>query len=143
MRTLKVLALITVTALLGACASGPKYAEVQASQPQLAEGKGRVFFYRTQLVGAAVQPTIFVDGQGVGTCEPDGVFYRDLAPGSYVANVETEVERSLSFVLAAGETKYVRCYISIGLLIGRGNLELVAETTGKSEISGLSYTGGS
>ena len=142
MKFLRSILMLFAAAAVSACASGPNYSEVASAQAPVASDKGRVFFYRTQVIGAAVQPTIFVNGTGTGTCQPGGVYYVDLDPGKHTANVETEVERKLEFVLEAGEEKYVRCYISIGILVGRGNLELVGASTAKGEIADLSFTGG-
>jgi len=121
------------------CASGPKLSEVQSTIPRLADGQGRVYFYRTSILGAAVQPSIRVNDHTVGSCTPQGVFYKDLAPGSYQASVETEVERHLTFTLDANEEKYVRCYISMGFFIGHGNLELVDPAEARGDMKDLSF----
>lgn len=128
-------------ALLAGCASGPKYQEVQAGLSARPDDLARIYFYRTQVFGAGVQPDIFLNGEKVGTCQPKGVFYKDVGPGKYEVGVETEVERKLTFVAAAGEERYVRCHISLGLLVGRGNVELVDPTDALGEIQGLVYTG--
>ena len=124
---------------LAACATGPKFADVQATLPKVPDGDGRVYFYRTQVFGAAVQPTIWLNGQKVGDCAPQGVYVRDLPAGSYNVHVETEVERELTFTLGAGEEKFVRCYISMGIFIGHGNLELADPTEARDEVRGLAY----
>ena len=121
------------------CASGPKLSEVQGSIPRPAEGQARVYFYRIAVLGAAVQPVIRVNDHTVGACTPQGVFYKDLAPGSYEATVATEVERRLTFTLDANEEKYVRCYISMGFFIGHGNLELVDPAEARGEMKDLSF----
>jgi hypothetical protein len=127
--------------LVSACASGPKFAEVQQNISAIPEGNARIFFYRTQVFGAAVQPSIILNQENVGSCQPGGVFYKDVEPGKYEASVATEVERRLTLVLGPGEEKYVRCYISFGILVGRGNLELVNPAEAKADIQDLSYTG--
>ena len=127
--------------LLSACASGPKMSDVATTLPKVPEGQGRVYFYRTQIGAAAVQPTIRVNGNGVGDCQPDGAFFSDLPPGAYKASVSTEVERELTFTLDAKEEKFVRCHISIGLFVGHGNLELIDPATAKAEIADLHYVG--
>jgi hypothetical protein len=133
--------LIAAALLLSACASGPKFAEVQGNLSVLPEGQGRIYFYRTQVFGAAMQPSIILNQGKVGSCEPGGVFFVDVEPGKYEASVETEVERRLTLVLGPGEEKYVRCYISFGIIVGRGNLELVGPAEAKEDIQDLSFTG--
>jgi hypothetical protein len=137
-RRLAILSLATLT--LAGCATGPKLSE--STVPPVAAGKGRVYFYRTQVVGFGVQPSILLNGDKVGDCTPNGVFYKDVAPGDYEASTATEVEHKLTFAVAAGDEKYVRCYISIGIVIGHGNLELVAPEEAKPDIASLSLTGG-
>lgn len=135
-------AAIIAAMMVTGCASGPKLADVQASLPKTPADRGRIYFYRTSILGTAIQPGIYLNGQSVGSCVPDGVFFRDVAPGDYQARVSTEVERQLTFTISPGEEKFVRCYISFGVLVGRGNLELVDPAEGRSDIQNLSYTGG-
>jgi hypothetical protein len=135
-----VLAILGVVAVTG-CASGPRYSEAQATLQALPEGQGRVYFYRTQIGGAAVQPNIYLNGQEVGSCEPDGVFFKDLPEGKYEASAGTEVTHKLSFVVNANEEKFVKCYLSIGFFVGHPHLELVDPNEAREEIQSLSLTG--
>jgi hypothetical protein len=48
-----------LAASLAACASGPKFSEAQSTLQPIPEGQGRVYFYRTQTMGAAVQPSLY------------------------------------------------------------------------------------
>ena len=62
--------------------------------------------------------------------------------GTYKGASSTETEKTLSFALAAGETKYVRTAPSFGVLVGRINLELEDPQKAQTEIETLSFTGG-
>jgi hypothetical protein len=104
-------------------------------------GEGRVYFYRTSLLGAAVQPGIDLNGKHIASCAPGGVSVADAPPGNYEAYVATEVEHKLTFTLDAGEEKFVRCYISMGFFVGHGNVELVDPKEAREDIDGLSFTG--
>ena len=142
MRKLELVLLLGNCLLLAACAGGPKFSEASGGIPKIPEGDGRIYFYRTQfLLGAAVQPTVYLNGQKVSSCAPQGVSIADVAPGNYEASVATEVERKVTFTVAAGEEKFVRCYTSPGFFIGHANVELVDPTEGRSDIQGLSFTG--
>ncbi|HUS55076.1 MAG TPA: DUF2846 domain-containing protein [Thermohalobaculum sp.] len=141
MSKLRAVVFLVGTLLVSACASGPKFAEIKGNISAMPDGQARIYFYRTQIVGAAVQPSIILNQENVGSCEPKGVFYKDVEPGKYEASVETEVERRLTLVLGPGEEKYVRCHISMGLIVGHGNLELVDPAEAKADIQDLSYTG--
>jgi hypothetical protein len=142
MRLLSRFVLITGAALLAAgCASGPKFSEIASSIPTLKAGEGRIYFYRTSMLGAAIQPTINLNGVAVGTSQSGGFFFVDRSPGNYEIVMASEVERKVTFVLAAGEQKYIRTSVGIGLFVGRPQAELVSAEEGRKEVSDLSYTG--
>jgi hypothetical protein len=141
LRTGIALAVAASCIILAGCASGPKLADAQSDLPKLPEDRGRIYFYRASTLGLAVQPGIYLNGQRVGDCEPKGVFVRDVPPGDYEAATTTEVERKVSFTVAAAEEKFVRCRISMGVVVGHGILELMDPAKARREIENLSYTG--
>ena len=111
---------VFVAFIASGCASGPQYKEVASSIPTLKEAQGRIYFYRSSsMIGAALQPTIKVNGDPVGKSQPGGFFYVDEPAGQYVVSTATETEKSVSFKLDAGETKYVKTSVGFGLLVGR------------------------
>jgi hypothetical protein len=133
---------IVVSLLLSACAtSGPKFSEMAAAMTPARSDMGRVYFYRTAVIGAAVQPDVRLNGEVIGTAVPNGFFYADRPAGNYQVTTETEVERKLTFTLDAGQVRYVRLNISMGLFVGRVYGELVDEAKGKEEIADLRFTG--
>jgi hypothetical protein len=135
-------ALMIVVALLAACASGPKHADVVASIPGLKADQGRVYVYRSNsMVGAAVQPKVVINGQPLGESKPGGFFFVDLPVGPVEVATSTEVEKKLTFVLAAGQTRYVRTAIGMGLLVGRVYPELVDNAEGSKAVAESSYVG--
>lgn len=138
---LHLIAALAVAGLLAGCATGPKYTEVASAIPTLKPAEGRIYFYRTSALGAAVQPTINLNGTAVGTSITSGFFFVDRPPGSYEVMMGTEVERKLTFTLEAGQERFVRTSISLGLLVGRPHAELVDAKEAREEISTLSYTG--
>ena len=134
--------LILVVAILGAgCATGPKFAEMKSSIPALRAGDGRIYLYRDSIIGAAIQPKVYLNGTEVGVSQANAFFFIDRPAGDYKVSAASEVERSLSLALAPNETKFVRASISIGLLVGRINFELVNAAGGQTAIEGLTYTG--
>lgn len=136
------IATMAVTSLLAGCASGVKHSEMAASIPTVKAGEGRIYFLRsTSMFGAAIQPDIRLNNEVVGESKPGGFFFVDRPAGKYVASAATETEKTLSFVLDAGETKYVRSSPSLGLLAGRVVLELETPDKAKEELPSLSYTG--
>ena len=133
----------TIAALLVGCAtSGMRPSELKSSLTPLEPDEGRIFFYRTASpLGAAVQPEIKLNGVAVGTSKPGGYFYVDRPAGKYEAHASTEVDRMVSFVLAPGETKYIRTSPSFGVLVGRIKFELMSASEAEVQMASLHYTG--
>jgi hypothetical protein len=141
-RSLRFGLVLSTVLLATGCATGPKFAELDAKTPTLKANQGRVYFYRSSsMVGAAVQPDIRLNGAVVGTSKPGGYFYVDRPAGSYVASTSTETEKTASFTLDAGETKYLKTAPSFGVLVGRVVVTIESPTSAKTELASLSYTG--
>src|SRR5215813_7767848 len=141
---IRAVALLAVAAslLLSACAtSGPKFSQMGSTLAATKPDTGRIYFYRTTALGAAVQPSVRLNGEVVGKAVPNGFFYVDSPPGNYQVATETEVERKLTFTLEAGQVRYVRLNISMGFFVGHVYGELVDESKGLKEIEDLHYTG--
>lgn len=145
MRKFRLALLAVGFALLAGCAAtGPLYEEVSASIPSVPQGQGRIYFYRPDtMLGAAVTSDINLNGKVVGKSERGSFFFVDQAPGSCTVATSTEVERHLTFTLGAGEIRYVKTTVSMGVLVGHISPELVGTDVGKSDIAGLHYTGSS
>jgi hypothetical protein len=134
--------LAIVGVALSGCATGPKFGDINSTLPQLKSDSGRIYIYRTAILGAAIQPDVKLDGQVVGSAKPKGFFYVDCAPGGHQISSSTEVTRTLSLTLDAGQVRYVRLNISMGFLVGHVYPELVEPDQGKDDLAGCSYIGG-
>ncbi len=135
---------ISAILMLSGCASGPKYAELKPSLPELTnkEEQGRIFFYRTKSpVGAAVTSNIKVNNEVVGVSRPGGFFFIDQKAGNIDISTKTEAEKNLNFALEPGQIRYVRTKVSMGALVGRIVPELIDNETAEKEIQGSSYIG--
>ena len=133
---------LVLALLVSACATGPRHSEVSKGFPALKAGEGRVYLYRSNsMLGAAIQPTIMVNGKEVGSSQPGGFFYVDLPAGPVEVSTSTEVEKKATFMLAAGETRYVRTAVGLGIFVGRVIPELVDAKTGAEQIREASYIG--
>lgn len=139
--TMRTLGLLLPLVFLAACASGPKYADIAPTLEAPSTDAGRIYIYRTALLGAAVQPEVKLNGEVVGRAVPGGFFYLDRPPGNYEVVTSTEVDRTLSFTLEKGQTRYVRLEISFGFFVGHVYPELVESAVGAQEIKETSYTG--
>ncbi|PFH12522.1 uncharacterized protein DUF2846 [Collimonas sp. PA-H2] len=135
-------AAVALAAVLSGCASGAKYSEMASSIPTLKADEGRIYFFRSSsMMGAAIQPEIRLNDKVVGKSQPGGFFYVDRPAGQYSAASSTETEKTLSFSLDAGETKYVRTAVSFGVLAGRINPTLETPELASKELPSLSFTG--
>lgn len=139
---LKYAAAAAAVALVSGCATGIKHDQMASSIPSLKAGEGRIYFFRSaSMMGAAIQPDIRLNGQVVGASKPGGFFYVDRPAGNFVAAASTETEKTVSFALQPGETKYIRSSIGFGLVAGRVILEPETPEKAKAELGALSYTG--
>jgi uncharacterized protein DUF2846 len=124
-------------ASLGACATGPTFSDMQTAIQPIPQGQGRVYFYRTQtIVGIANQPTIYMDDESVGTCNPGGVSYRDVDAGRHV--IETTIQEHIKRVLniEPNTETFIRCYMRFS----GANLEVMNQREGAADIQSLSLT---
>lgn len=139
---LKFAAVAACAVVMAGCATGVKYQDMASTIPAVKPDQGRVYFFRSSVMfGAAIQPEIRLDGQVVGASKPGGFFYVDKAPGNYLASTATETEKTLSFTLAAGETKYIRTSPSFGVMVGRIVMDLETPEKALAELPSLSFTG--
>ncbi len=117
------------------------YATLHASEPPLAAGMARIYFYRENgLMGVAVQPHIFIDGVSTGgRSKPGDYFYVDKPAGTYVISTETEKEEDVTLTIAAGESKYVRTDVTMGFMIGHVIPSIIDPQQATLEIADCDY----
>jgi hypothetical protein len=139
--SMKKLYFIAVAAILTGCATGQSIHESQEAVAPIASGEGRIVVYRSGVFGAGIQPAVFIDGEKKGLCKPRGAFFADVASGDHVVTAETEVKRETMVHVSADQPSYVRCSVSMGLIVGRPKLEVVPPKTGKMESDKLVLTG--
>jgi hypothetical protein len=124
------------------CATGPMLTDIESSIPPIPSGEGRIYLYRNAVFfGDGLRPAILLNGENIGNPIPDGFFFVDRPAGDYEISTTTEVERKLSFELAAGEEKYVRFNITMGIMIGHVYPELVNKDEALSEMEDMHYVG--
>jgi len=139
---IKYIFMILLALTLSACATGPKYAEIKSSFQTLAPDEGRIFFYRSGTpFGAAIQPSVLLNGEKVGDSVPGGFFFVNRPPGNYEVVLSTEIEKKLTFMVEKAQERYVRMSVGLGVIVYRVYPELIDKATAESEMQGLSYTG--
>ena len=125
MSLLKNLLAVSMIAFLSGCASGVAFTDMNPSAQPVDPEQGRIYFYRPSVLGAAVKPKIKLNNVEIAVSTARGFTFVDRSAGDYVVETSTEVDRRLSFVLQAGETRYVRQSINMGFLVGHVYPELV------------------
>jgi hypothetical protein len=137
MKIVKRLCISILLFAISACATGPSLKGSANALPPLEVGKGRIFFYRPILIGAAHTPDVLLNSEKVGNAVARGVFIKDVAPGKYAATT-TMTSEIVTFNISAGEKKYIRLNYGFGFRIYP---ELADAATGATEASSLSLTG--
>jgi hypothetical protein len=136
---------VLVVLLVGCSATGTKYQDMANAMPALGAGQGRIFFFRPcsawACLGGGIRPMIYLNDEMVGTPEPLGFFFVDRPAGNYTARSKTETENTASFVLEAGETKYLSISITMGMFVGHVSFTLEVPDKALAELSSLHYTG--
>jgi hypothetical protein len=130
------LAWLLPLSLLAACAStqGPNAAVL----PPLAEGEGRIVFYRgCGVLGSALRPQVRLAGETVGRAFPSAVFFVDRAPGTYPLHFDAEIGRGPQIAVAAGETVYVELAPNQGVEQGRLHAALRPAEEGRQAVAVL------
>ncbi len=135
------LALLAAILLAGCATSGMTYTELQQKLAPVAEGQGRIFIYRTAILGAAVQPSVKLNDLAVGSAVPRGFIYVDRPAGDYTITTATEVTRTLSLTLAPGQVRYVKLNIGMGFFVGHVWPELVEDSEGIADIASCHLVG--
>lgn len=151
-------AALLCASFLSACAENPKTEEApqetstapaqaaEAAQPaeiQTAmavpsgDGETKIVIYRTSYAGFAVQPKVFVDGKQAATCTPGRATTVKVAPGTHRLTARTLSEKELTVSVAEGRTTYVRCSLTIGLVVGGAKLAEVAAAEAAPKVAKL------
>ena len=101
--------------------------------PAIEAGKGRIVFYRTNFALESQVPDIVLNGVKLGKPLQRGVFYRDVAPGSY--GVTTTIASDIvNFRVNSGERTYIKLNPGWGFRVAP---LLVDPAVGEAESSGM------
>jgi hypothetical protein len=109
--------LVCMTAFLVAgCTSPRAYNRASQRFPQIASGRGRIYFYRgNDFVGGGQWDIVKLDENIAGYVSPMSFFYVDEPPGSHTVSTQPKGwfgkamgVHEMAVTLEAGETKYIR-----------------------------------
>lgn len=100
-------------------------AEVAATTtalPKPTAGKGQVVFYRPSSMGFAIKCTVRENGAMVGRVGAGKYYVIEVEPGLHNFTAKTEKTDAVAVQVEPDETSYVKCGISMGIMVGRPNL---------------------
>jgi hypothetical protein len=143
-----------VLALSANCAGLPPTGSVAI--PPIPAGDARLWFYRDGGPRETQErPYLRLNGQITGISEPNGAFYRNVAPGHYVVAVDsylsTYVNQFAQIDLASGQEAFVKVLPQgqwVGGDIGGGNVEsyftrVISAEDGRADAARHRFYGGS
>ena len=119
------------------CSSGPKFSDYRPTVSHPAEGNGRIWFYRPSALGAAIQPSVKLDDQVVGSAVPHGFFHVETLPGKHTVSCTTEWTHKTSINVTTNVDSYVRLNMAMGLFVGHVIPNEVPEAKATNEMKNL------
>ena len=90
--------------------------------PKPAPGKGQVVFFRPSAMGFAIKCTVRENGAMVVRVGAGRYYAIEAEPGVHNFTAKTEKTDTVAVQVEPDETTYVKCGISMGLMVGRPNL---------------------
>jgi hypothetical protein len=142
------LAMLLLSLGLVACAAqrpAPLQRErLPSGDPPIAEGHGRIYFYRTALalggsnsiLGTPERPLVILDDTTLAERLPGTVFFCDLLPGRHAVLVRGRKSYPLAVDVPANVMVYVRMDWGFGRLFGQNPVQEVPPPTGAMETDG-------
>ena len=97
-------------------------APVATALPAPKPGMGQVVIFRPSSMGFAIKCTVRENGAMVGRVGAGKYYVIDAAPGVHNFTAKSEATDTVAIQVEADETSYLKCGISMGLMVGRPNL---------------------
>jgi uncharacterized protein DUF2846 len=90
--------------------------------PKPKPGMGQVVLFRPGGMGGAVKCTVREDGKMVGRVSGNRFYVIDAPAGTHTYTTKTESTDTVNVQVEPDETTFVKCKISMGIMVGRPNL---------------------
>jgi hypothetical protein len=136
------LILLVMAIVLSGCELGTPFEEAKSGIPAVAEGKGRIFVYRTSNLVTLAFPRKFVlDGKFVANILAGNSYTVETSPGDHTAT-DGGGDFALKFKVEAGKTKYIR-YTIVDDSVAKGNtiIEDVPEDQALTHLKSTQFIG--
>jgi hypothetical protein len=106
-----------------ALAKDDKAAEsAAATLPTPAAGKGQIVIFRPSSMGFAIKCTVREDGAMIGRVGAGKYYVVEVEPGLHNLTAKTEKTDTVAVQVEPDERSYVKCGITMGVMVGRPNL---------------------
>ncbi len=105
---------------------------VAIALPKPAAGKGQIVIYRPKSMGFAIKCTVRENGAMIGRVGAKKYYVIEVEPGLHNLTAKTEKTDTVAVQVEPDETSYVKCGISMGVMVGRPNLSPGTEEEFKS-----------
>jgi hypothetical protein len=145
-RVLQTASVVAAAALLSACATIPmgdatRSAELKKFAPN--PTAGQIYVCRDdRFFGAAITPTIELNGKPVARLGRSNFFFAELPPGDHTVVVKTlEHDSKFPFKITASQQIYFTTWISFGVIAGRGIIDTLSPDEGKKCVTASSLVG--
>lgn len=105
-----------------------------AAEPAPKSNKARIYFYRIKMyAGSALEPSVYCDDKELARMDNGRHFAVDLDPGQHTCQMGDK-QTGFAVEMKAGEEYYAKITIDMGLLKGRGRLNLLQKEQGAFEL---------
>ena len=123
MNMVKFAAVATAIALAGAPAvAKEEKATAAIALPTPKPGMGQVVLFRPGGMGSAIKCTVRENGKMIGRVSGNRYYVIDAPAGTHTYTTKTEATDTVNVQVEPDETTYVKCKISMGIMVGRPNL---------------------
>lgn len=131
---MKLATIVASVLLMTGCASGSKFQDTTFTEAE--PDNTRVFFYRPgRYLGAALRPSVFIDGENIGEIQARGFFFKDLKPGNYTVSVGKETGKYITEISTFNEdVVYIKVEMRSGAFVYHPQPVRVPEEVGSEEI---------
>jgi hypothetical protein len=122
----------TATSATATSATTPPPAATESTATK--SNKARIYFYRIKMyAGSALEPSVYCDDKELARMDNGRHFAVDLDPGEHTCRMGDK-QTGFAVDLKAGEEYYAKITIDMGLLKGRGRLNLLQKEQGVFEL---------
>jgi len=123
MNMVKFAAVATAIALAGAPAvAKEEKAAAAITLPTPKPGMGQVVLFRPGGMGSAIKCTVRENGKMIGRVSGNRYYVIDAPAGTHTYTTKTEATDTVNVQVEPDETTFVKCKISMGIMVGRPNL---------------------